>query len=241
MSETITPEIETRHLTLNVADGTEMPAYLAQPVGAGPHPGVLVIQEIFGVNPHIRDLTERYARAGYTAIAPALFHRTDPNFESGYTDMSVVMPHLKAITDANLIADVTSAHEWLVSNEGGKAAKVGIVGYCMGGRVVFLANTALPLDAAISYYGGGIAPNGIFPSLLDKAADLHAPILMFWGGKDGHITLENRRAVEDALMAAGKPTVQAVFSEADHGFNCDQRDSFNPDASRQAQIGRAHV
>ena len=108
----------------------------------------------------------------------------------------------------------------------------------MGGRTSFLADSLLPLRAAVSYYGGGIAPGAQprpnFPSLLGRAADLHGPLLLFWGGKDGHIGPEQIRAVEDALRAAGKPYEQVTFSEADHGFFCDARASYNPVAARHA-------
>ena len=104
-------------------------------------------------------------------------------------------------------------------------------------RASFLADALLPLKASVSYYGGGIAPSeggGFFPDLLGKAGDLHAPILLFWGGLDSHIGPEQVRATEDALKAAGKPYAQVVFSQADHGFFCDARASYNPDAAGQA-------
>ncbi len=227
-------EITTETVTLTVSDGTSMPAYVARPTSPGPHPGLLVMQEAFGVNAHIKDVTERFAREGYTAIAPALFHRTDGQFEGTYTDFAAVMPHMGALTDAGQTADIQAAYQWLTTDGG--ASAVASTGYCMGGRASFLADTLLPLKASVSYYGGGIAPGGppMFPALTERAADLHAPILMFWGGKDDHIGMEAVRAVEDALIAAGKPYAQVVFSLADHGFFCDARESYNPDAARQA-------
>ena len=109
-------------------------------------------------------------------------------------------------------------------------------GYCVGGRVSFLANTLLPLSASVSYYGGGIAPSegSPFPSLLEKAVDLHAPMLLFWGGKDGHLGPDVIQSVDTALRTAKKNYTQVVFSEADHGFFCDARASYNPEAARQA-------
>ena len=95
----MTHEINPETVTLPVSDGTTLPAYVARPEEDGPHPGLLVFQEAFGVNAHIRDVTERFARAGYVAIAPALFHRTDPDFEGSYTDFGAVMPHMQALTD----------------------------------------------------------------------------------------------------------------------------------------------
>jgi len=227
-------EIKTETIMLTVSDGSTMPAYVARPAAPGPHLGLLVFQEAFGVNAHIKDLTERFARAGYTAIAPALFHRTDPNFEGLYTDFGPVMPHLMALTDAGQSADILAAYKWLTT-EGGAAA-VASTGYCMGGRASFLADILLPLKASVSYYGGGIAPSegGPLPGLLDHAADLHGPILLFWGGLDSHIGAEQISTTEAALKAAKKNYAQVVFSNADHGFFCDARASYNPDAARQA-------
>ena len=234
MTTNETPDIQTHHITLTVSEGAMMPAYVARPLSAGNHPGLLVFQEAFGVNAHIRDVTERFARAGYTAIAPALFHRTDPSFEGSYTDFSTAMPHMMAVTDEGLAVDARAAYDWLVAADGGQATAVVSVGYCMGGRVSFLADSLLPVKASASYYGGGIGPNSRRPELLGRVPDLHAPILLFWGGKDQGIPLEQTRAVEDALIAAGKPYEQVTFSEADHGFFCDARASYHPVAARQA-------
>jgi carboxymethylenebutenolidase len=229
-------DVETRTLMLAVPDGTAMPAFLARPAGPTPRPGVLVFQEAFGVNRHIRDVTERLARAGYAALAPALFHRTGAAFEGAYGDFGAVRPHMQALTDAGLAADTRAAYGWLTADDGGRAAAVGAVGFCMGGRVSFLAAAELPLRAAVSYYGGGIAPapQGFFPSLLPRARDLHAPVLLFWGGRDTHIGIDQTRAVEDALRAAGKTYAQVTFSDAGHGFFCDERASYESDTARQS-------
>lgn len=229
-----TTEIRTETVTLQVSDGTRMPSYVARPAGQGNGRGLLVFQEAFGVNSHIRDVTERFAREGYVAIAPTLFHRTDASFEGSYTDFGAVMPHMQAVTDEGLTADVQAAYQW-VTGDGGTQI-VATIGYCMGGRASFLADAVLPVQAAVSYYGGGIAPMPARnnPGLLERTANLHAPILLVWGGKDTHIPPEQIRQVEDALIQAGKPYDNVVFSEADHGFFCDERASFNPEASREA-------
>ncbi len=234
MTSEQTPAIQTQRVSLSVSDGTTMPAYVARPDSAGSHPGLLVFQEAFGVNAHIRDVTERFARNGYAAIAPALFHRTDPDFEGSYTDFAPVRQHMQALTEAGLSADVQAAYDWLTADSGGQCRIVGSVGYCLGGRVSFLADSVLPLQASVSYYGGGIAPNPNSPGLLSRVPDLHAPILFFWGGKDAHIPPEQIRAIEDALRAAEKPYTQVVFSEADHGFFCDARAAYAPEAARQS-------
>lgn len=216
-------------ITLQVADGTEMDAYISRPEGPGSAHGLIVLQEAFGVNGHIRNVADRFARQGYAAIAPELFHRTARGFEGDYNNFNAVGPHMRAMTQEGTEADLRAAFEWLKKQKTVQADKISSVGYCMGGRVSFLANAVLPLHAAASYYGGGIAP-----ALLDKAASLHAPMLFFWGEMDKHIPPEQRSAITSALKAAGKQYVNVEFSDAGHGFNCDERSSFQPDASRQA-------
>ena len=221
-------KLKTEYVTLSVSDGTSMRAYVAQPEGR-PRAGLLVFQEAFGVNAHIRDVTERFAGEGYLSISPELFHRTAPGFEGSYTDFPSVMPHLKAVTTETAELDVRSAYKWLRSNAQVRANEISSVGFCMGGRVSFLANSVVALRAAVSFYGGGIAPG-----LLDRAARLQAPTLFIWGGLDKHITPEHRKAVTDALTAQEKAYVNLEFSRADHGFFCDERASYEPHSARQA-------
>jgi carboxymethylenebutenolidase len=227
-------EIRTEWVSLQVADGTTMRAYVARPQGGPPRAGLLVFQEAFGVNTHIRDITERFAREGYHAIAPELFHRTAPGFEGSYTNFEAVMPHVRALKDQDLEADAHSAYAWLRENLGTPERPIACIGFCMGGRVTFLTNSILPVKAAILFYGGGIAPNPMGPGLLNRAGDLHAPQLLFWGGLDKHNGPEQRRAVAEALRKAGKPFVNVEFSDADHGFFCGARASYNPAAAPQA-------
>ena len=129
-------------------------------------------------------------------------------------------------------ADIQAAYDWLTSETGGGPRPSAPSATAWGARVVPRRHP-FPLRASVSYYGGGIAPSPRpnFPDLLGRAGDLYAPVLLIWGGKDGHIGPDQVRATEDALRAAGKPYTQAVFSEADHGFFCDARASFNPIAA----------
>ena len=211
-------------------DGSPMDMYVARPSDASAaSPAMLVFQEAFGVNAHIRDIADRFAGLGFTAIAPELFHRTGRGVEGSYTDFAGIAPHFGALTKAGLEADVDAAHAWLKTDAGVDAGNVSAIGFCMGGRVAYLANARLPLKAAISFYGGGIAPD-----LLPLAKEQHAPLLMFWGGRDGHILPEQYRAVADALTHAEKIHEQVVFSQADHGFFCDARASYNAAAAPQA-------
>jgi len=224
---------DTEYVTLSVSDGTSMRAYVAHPAGT-PKAGLIVFQEAFGVNPHIRDLAERYAREGYLAIAPELFHRTSPGLEAGYIDFSIVAPHMQALTDPGLEADIRATWDWLKNSSGFPNLSVSAVGYCMGGRCATQAAILLPLACGISYYGGGIAPSPMFPSLIDRLKDLQAPMLFFWGGLDHHISPEQVNAVRSAMVEAKKPFVNVEFSFADHGFFCDARASYNAEAAAEA-------
>jgi carboxymethylenebutenolidase len=223
-------KIATQRVTLQVSDGSSMSAYVARPAEEGKFPAMLVLQEAFGVNAHIRDFTERIAREGYVAVAPELFHRSAPGFEGTYDNFPAVMPHMQALTLPGQTADIRAAYDWLLGREYVSANKIGSIGFCMGGRASFLACATLPLQASISFYGGGIAP-GMLPGLLDRAGELHAPILLFWGGLDQHIKTADTRAVEDALLKAGKKHVNVTISYADHGFFCDARASYNAEAA----------
>ncbi len=223
-------EVIRENVDLAVADGSRMPAYVARPAREEQHPGLLLFQEAFGVNHHIRSVGDRFAAEGYVVIAPELFHRTaPPGFEASYTDFPSVMPHLKAVTTETAEADTRSAYDWLRSNALVKPGEISSVGFCMGGRVSFIANSVVPLRAAVSFYGGGIAPG-----LLDLAAKLHGQSLFVWGGMDKHITPEHRRAVTEALSGEHKPYVSVEFSRAEHGFFCDERAAYEPHSARQA-------
>jgi carboxymethylenebutenolidase len=221
-------EIDTQSVSVKVEDGSTMAAYVARPRGAGKLPGLLVFQEAFGVNGHIKDVTRRFAAQGYVAIAPELFHRTNPGFEGSYTDFSTVMPIIKQLTVPGLDADAKAAFAWLKADAGTDAARISAIGFCMGGRTAYLANSILPLRSAVSFYGG------ISPDLLARAAARHGPLLMFWGGQDKHIPPEGHRPQADALRAAGKPFVDVEIGFADHGFFCDARAAYNADAAAEA-------
>jgi carboxymethylenebutenolidase len=216
-------QIVTQNISLKVADGSTMNAYVARPARAAKHPGILVFQEAFGVNAHIRNVADRFAKIGVVAIAPELFHRTVSGFDAPYEDFSSTVPHMKAMTYEGNIEDARAAYEFLRNDGGVQPDRIASIGFCMGGRVSFLACTTLPVQAAISFYGGGIAP-----ALLPRVPQLNAPILFCWGGKDKHIGKEQRQAIADDCNKAGKPFVNVDFSDADHGFFCDARPTYHP-------------
>ena len=221
--------VHTGWVTLPVADGSELRAFLAQPAGPGPHPAIVVLQEIFGVNGHIRDVTERFARAGYLAIAPDMFHRFAPGYEGSYDDIPASIAVTAHLTPAGVAADLTATHAHLAGRADVRADRIAAIGYCMGGRLAWQANAALPLAAAVAFYGGGIAANH-----LDLAPALHGPQLLVWAGHDPWIPPADRDRVHAAMRAAGKPYVNVEFSGVHHGFFCDARSDYDAGAAAQA-------
>jgi carboxymethylenebutenolidase len=223
-------DVSIERVELKVGDGSSMGAFVARPRAEGRYPGILVLQEAFGVNAHIRDVAQRFAKAGYFALAPELFHRTaPPGFEAKY-DFAAVRSHYEAARALEpLKLDIKAGFDWLSLQPQVKPDKIAVIGFCMGGRAAFFANTVAPFCAAVSFYGGGIAP-----SPLDRAADACGPILMFWGGLDKNIPPAQIAAVTEGLRAAGKHFINVEFADADHGFFCDARSSYKPDAARQA-------
>jgi carboxymethylenebutenolidase len=223
-------KVITETVALAVADGTIMDAFVARPTEPGKYPGMLVFQEAFGVNGHIRDVTQRVAGEGYVAIAPELFHRTaPPGFEGNYDNFASVTPHTQAVTEAGATADIRAGFDWLQEQPQVISDRVGSIGFCMGGRMSFLACATIPLKAAVSFYGARIAP-----TLLGHATNLQGPILFFWGGRDKHIGQDQIRAVVEACDRAGKAYVNVEISDADHGFFCDARASYNSAAAKEA-------
>ena len=218
-------------VTLTVGDNTRMQAYVGRPAGQGPFPGLIVFPEAFGVNHHIRSVVDRFAAQGYLAISPELFHRTAPaGYTCAYADfVTEAMKHLSVVTAEGLEHDARAAWDWLQAQPDLRQGAVACVGYCLGGRASFVANSILPFHAAISYYGGGIAQG-----LLNRAPAQNAPLLLFWGGLDKHILPEHVAQVTQALRQAGKPHINVEVSYADHGFFCDERATYHPQAAQEA-------
>jgi carboxymethylenebutenolidase len=221
--------MQRQHVSLPVADGSSMQVFTVLPDGPGPFPGLILIQEAYGVNGHIRHVGERLAAEGFAVIAPEIFHRTAPaGWEGPYGDFQAVMPHYQAITVDGLEQDMRACYQWFQEASAVASDRIGAIGFCLGGRVSFVANACLPLRAAVSYYGG----------MLDKVTDLapkvSGPHLFQWGGLDKHLGPEVREAVTAAMTAAGKPFASVVYSYADHAFNCDERPAYQPDAANES-------
>jgi carboxymethylenebutenolidase len=222
-------EITTETVQIPVADGTTMAGYLARPTTPGPHPGLLVFQEIFGVNEHVRDVTRRFAAEGYVALAPDLFHRFAPNYQGSYDDIPASIATAGKLVPEGLVKDFAATAAALDAHPAVAKGRLGAIGYCMGGGMAFGANATLPLRAAVSYYG---TPP---PEMQEKlAATLHGPMLFVWGSNDAYISLERRREVIDIVRKAGKRFVDAEFGGGNHGFFCDARSDYDAVLAKQA-------
>ncbi len=211
---------------LTSSDGFVAPAWVAKPEGT-PRGAVVVLQEIFGVNSHIRSVADRYAASGYLAVAPSTFHRVQQGVELGYTgdDMQAGMG-LKAAVEAlpapGVLPDIQAAIDYAAQHSGGK---VGIVGYCWGGLLTWRSACQLQgLSAAVPYYGGGVTT----PE--EVARTPKVPVLAHFGERDHWIPL-------DSVQAFGKahPEVEVHVYAADHGFNCDPRGSYDEAAANTAR------
>jgi len=215
-------------ISLIASDGFELEAYIAFPESDQPFPAIILLQEAFGVNTHIRSIADRLCAEGFGVIAPDLFHRTAKRIEVAYTDIASVYPILEKITIDGLSNDLIACYTWLQQQENVNKDKIGSIGFCLGGRVSFLANAILPLAAGISYYGGGL------DKMSDYANRLHGAHLFFWGGLDTHISTEKIDSILAAVKAAGKDYTSVMISYAEHGFNCDERKSYHPKAAKEA-------
>lgn len=223
----------TRDHELATPDGP-MRCYEAAPDGDA-RGAVVVIQEAFGVNPHIEDVTRRFATAGYHAVAPDMFHRTGGGVVA-YDDFGPVIEHFIGIgNDESILADVDAALAYLRS-VGFDDSQIAIVGFCFGGRVSFLVASQRALGAAAGFYGGGIVTTRFpqFPALVDRASSMHTPWLGLFGDLDGSIPVDDVEQLRTALIDAPVDTDVIRYANADHGFHCDARPAYNADAATDA-------
>jgi len=215
----------------------QIDAYRAEPIGEGTFPAVIVVQEIFGVNAHIRSVTERLAREGYVAIAPALFQRTAPGFEVGYsTEETVLGRKYKDLTTADeLLSDIQATIAYLRTLPTVKAGAIGTIGFCFGGHVVYLAATLPDIKATASFYGGGIAtmtPGGGAPTIT-RTPGIKGTLYAFFGTQDPLIPVEQIGQVEAALQQA-QMAHRCFRYPAGHGFFCDQRADYHDEFAAAA-------
>ncbi len=206
-------------VTLTAEDGAKFSAYVAKPAGK-PRGGVVVIQEIFGVNHHIRAVADRYAAEGYLAVAPALYDRVQGGYETGYNqeDVQAGMATRAKTDPAKVLLDVKAAVA-----EAGKAGKVGVVGYCWGGTLAYAAAVNIPgVAAASGYYGAGVA------AMCDQAPKV--PTILHFGETDHSIPMADVEKVK-----AARPDVPVYVYAAGHGFNCDERGAYHKESADLAR------
>lgn len=217
--------------TVLTADGP-MQVYVARPQAPSGR-AVVVLQEAFGLNEHVQDVTRRFARQGYLALAPQLFHRTRTDVVA-YDDHPQAMALIGALGPEQVVRDVHGTLDHLRQVEGVDVAQTAVVGFCFGGRAAFTAATATPgLGAVTVFYGPGIArgPHAV----LDRAGAVTAPVLMHVGAEDPTIPAADVAAIDDAMAASGAEFVQHVYPDAGHAFACDARPAlYRPDAAAAA-------
>jgi carboxymethylenebutenolidase len=212
----------------------EMPGYRAMPEGKGPFPLVLVIQEVFGVHEHIKDMCRRFAKAGYMAVAPELYYRQgDPKVVK---DIGEVLKIVKKVPDDQVVKDLDATVNWAKAQGKVDGKRVACIGFCWGGRQSWLYAAHGTVKAAAAFYGPiSSAPTALQPtSPIDIASKLTTPVIAFYGGKDGHIPVSHVDLMKKELSAGKSGSEINVYPDADHGFNADYRPSYNKAAADDA-------
>ena len=220
----------------NVTLGPGLTGHAEIPQGSGPSPGLVVLMEAYGITAHIRGVCARLARAGFAAVAPDIFHGD----VISYTDMDKVLPKIRSLDDDTVMAEIGTTLDWLAARQGVPQARLGIIGFCMGGRLAFLANCRHPdrLKVAVSFYGGGIAPEGADrfgrTPPIGAAAQMQAPLFLGYGADDQGIPPGEHARIAQILSAAKKRFTLALYPGAGHGFLCEERASFAPAVAEHA-------
>ncbi|WP_439498561.1 dienelactone hydrolase family protein [Bosea sp. (in: a-proteobacteria)] len=240
--QTITTDsagIEAGEVQIPTADGM-MPGYRAMPSGAGPFPIVLVIEEIFGVHEYIKDICRRLAKAGYCAVAPELYARLGDL--SKMTDVQVIIRDvISKAPDAQMLSDLDDAAKWAAASSKGDAAKLGVTGFCRGGRNTWLYAAHNPaVKAAVAWYGplGGNRSDIQPKTAADLVGELKAPVLGLYGAADTGIPVADVEKQRDAAKAAGKTVEVMIYPDTPHGFHADYRPSYR---KQQAEDGWARM
>lgn len=225
-------DVSSSTVQLNTSDG-KMAAYVAQPKDGGSYPGVVVIQEAFGVNDHMKKVTDRIAAQGYVAIAPDIYHREAERIIP-FSDMAKAIATLQRVQDSKAMEDVGAVIAHLKSQSNVKAGSLGVIGFCMGGRLTYLtaAHHANDVKCAVPYYGGGIAMGN--PSPLSRTGEIRCPMYLFFGAKDQLIPLDHVDQIKTELTTKKIAFQVEVYPEAGHGFFCDERGSYHEKSAQDA-------
>jgi carboxymethylenebutenolidase len=214
-----------------------MNGYLTQPQGEGRHPAVIVVQEIWGVNSHIQSVTDRLPSQGYVGLAPDMFHREGPGTIGLHEEMQTALGWMRNCTDAGILADVRTAVEFLKAQPFVQPDRIGIVGFCFGGRVSYLAACNISdLKATVVFYGGAIPQplTGGGPSPLEQTANISSPVLGLFGEDDQNPTPDEVSRIAAELKNHGKSYEFHTYPGCGHGFHCDARASYRPESAQDA-------
>lgn len=236
-AETITTDtsgLVAGEVKIPVKDG-EIPAYRARPDKKGPFPTVLVVQEIFGVHEHIKDLCRRLAKVGYLAIAPALYARHED--VSKLTDIQEILKIVSKVPDAQVLSDLDATVAWAKASGEGDTSRLAVTGFCWGGRITWLYTAhSKDVKAGVAWYGRLVGQaDELHPKHpVDIAGELNAPVLGLYGGADTGIPLDSVEKMRAALKAAGKTAEIEVYPDTPHAFNADYRPSYR---EKQAKDG----
>ncbi len=228
---------DTNGLATGMAKVGEMPAYFARPEGVANPPVILVAMEIFGLHEYIKDVTRRLAKLGALAVAPDLYYRSGQDLPA-IAEISKLMPIVNAKPDAELIADLDATVAWAKA-QGGDTQRLGIIGFCRGGRTVWVYAASNPeLKAGVAFYGSLVDPDGqkvLWPSSPTAlAGQMKAPVLGLYGEADQGIPVAQVMAMKEALDAAGKTADFRIYPGAPHGFHADYRPSYRQEAATDA-------
>jgi carboxymethylenebutenolidase len=218
-------------------DGQTMEGYLTQPEAAGRYPAVLVIQEIWGVNSHIQSVTDRLPSQGYVGLAPALFHREGRMTLGLYEEMPTALARLNNCTDANIVADLQAAVAYLKAQPFVDPQRIGVVGFCFGGRVSYQAACNIPdVKAAVVFYGGRILQplGGPGPAPVEQTANVRGPVLGLFGETDQNPSPADVARIAAELQRHNKTYEFHMYPGCGHGFHCDGRASYRHEAALDA-------
>jgi len=231
-AQTITTDtggLEAGEVKVPVADGM-MPAYRAMPAGSGPCPVILVVQEIFGVHEHIKDICRRLAKLGYLAVAPELYARQG-DVSKMENIQEIISTVVSKVPDAQVLSDLDATVAWVKSSGKGDTARLGVTGFCWGGRIVWLYSAHNPnLKAGVAWYGRLVnPPDALHPkNPIDLVGALKAPVLGLYGGADQGIPVASVEKMRAALKEGKQPAEIVLYPDTPHGFYADYRPSYRP-------------
>ncbi len=225
-----------RFISIATADGP-METFLAEPDGTARHPAVIVIMEAFGLNHHIENVCRHLAEQGFVSAAPDFYHRQGKLITAGYDQFADIQKVFRTLTNDGMTADIRATKGYLRDMRQVEPGSIGVLGFCVGGFGAFLAACRTRVAASVAFYAGGLvhAREGLqLKPLLGEADKIERPILLFFGAEDHAIPAADVAAVQETLTRLGKPHEIHVYPGAGHGFFCDERPSYRPDAAADA-------